>query len=246
MKDPAPLSRICYCLIVFCLSAQFSLAQKRKSAILKFDHTAHEGIVLLNDGTEVSGDIVFNDNDGIVTVYVGDESQSFNARRFVRFEYYDEGAGRRKRFYSLEFDDPETGLRDMQIFEVLKELPSFAVLCRIDRVKTEARRGILEPQGSPLLVDRKNKKFTQTETVYFVSNEGEFRPYLRWVKKEFDGDLLDYNESNTWVLDPGLLEKYTGLHYGTLEEYARANKLKFRRKPDLIKLLDEYALILQN
>lgn len=235
----------CYCLLAICSTFSFSFAQRKKSTILQYDQTAYDGKVFLADSSVIRGGIVFKDNDGIVTVINGDDSRSFNARGFVKFEYYDEMACRHKRFYSLEFDDPETGLRDMQIFEVMKELPSFAVLCRIDRIKTEVRRGPMEPPASPLLVDRKNKKFTQTETIFIVSSDGDFQAYVRWVKKEIGGDLLDYNENNTWVLDPDLLREYTEPYYSALEDFAKMKKLKFKRKADLIQILDEYERLLQ-
>jgi hypothetical protein len=222
-----------------------SAAQKRKSAILQYDQAAYEGMVVLTDGTVVEGAIIFNDNDGIVTVHRGDDSKSFNARHLVRFEYDDTRLERVRRFYALEFTDPGTGLSEPEIFEVLKELPEFAVLCMIDRIKTEARRGLLQPGKSPVLADRSNKKFTQSETVYFVSSEGNFQPYARFLQKEFAGDLLDYNENNTRILDADVFRMYTGHHYMDLVEFAKENKLSFRRKSGIVSILDEYERLLK-
>jgi hypothetical protein len=223
-----------------------STAQKRRSAILQYDQAAYEGMVELTDGTVVEGGIIFNDNDGIVTVHQGEDSQSFNARRLVRFEYDDTRLDRIRRFYSLEFTDPASGSTAPEIFEVLKELPQFVVLCRIDRIKTEVRRGLLEPAGSPLLTDRAGKKFTQTETVYFVSSDGDFQPYARFLEKEFAGDLLDYNESNTRILNADVFRIHTGDYYEDLVRFAKDNKLSFRRKSGIIAILDEYERLVNN
>lgn len=240
MKKLTPFFARPIYMLALCVLTTVSLAQKQKSAILKYNQTPYEGRVFLTDGSEIEGEIVFNDNDGIVTLYNGNESHSFNSRRLIKFEFLDEALFRYRRFYSLEFTDPETGLTDSEFFEILKELPTFIVVARIDRIKTEARKDLLKPRSSPLLVDRKSKKFTQTETIYFVNRDGDFQPYLRIVEKEFDGDLLDYNETNNKVLDADLFEKYTGAHFSALAEYAKQHKLSFRRKSGIVRLLDEY------
>lgn len=232
-----------FSVILFSFLSITAVGQRGKSSIVKYETKAQDGKVVLTNGTELKGQIVFNDNDGVVTVYAGEASHSFYSRRVLKFEFYDDNAARYRLFYSLEYSDPETGFTDMEIFEVLKELNSFAVLVKIDRIRTEARKGLLEPTVSPMLVDRSSKKFMQTQTVFFMNQEGTFEPYLRIVEKEFDGGLLDYNERNTRYIDAGLFRKYTGDHYRALMEYAKANKLSFRRKADIIRILEEYQNI---
>lgn len=201
---------------------------------------------MLTDGTELTGKVVFNDNEGIVTIYSGEDSQSFNSRRIVKFEYYDAKTGRHKLFYSLEFKDPETGIKDTDIFEVLKETTAFVVLVRIDRIKTEARKSLLGPRSSPLLVDRSSKQFTQTQTVYFMNPDGDFEPYLRILEKEVDGELLDINQANNRYINADLFKKYTGSYYEALVEYAKQNDLSLKKKADIIYILDKYEEMIRS
>lgn len=247
MRKPTPRSRQHCVLLVLCLV--FSLnafPQRHKSEILQYDHTTYAGSVELSDGNRLEGDLVFNDNDGILTVFTDGESRSFNARSIARFDFYDDRANRLRVFYSLMFTDPDTGIKDSEIFEILKELESFVVLSKIDRLKTEARKGVLAPRTSPMLVDRDSRKFTQTETVYFLDGEADFLPYLKIVEKEFDWQLIDYNEKSNRLLDADLFPRFTGVHFPELVTYAKENKLSFKRKSDIVRILDEYERIINN
>jgi hypothetical protein len=231
-------------LLGFIIFPQFSVGQSRRSQIIKYDTAAYEGKVVLTDNEELTGRIIFNDNDGIVTVTRGTESQSFNAKRVLMFEYHVRETGRNKLFYSLDYTDPETGARDFYFFEVLKQLESFAVLAKIDRIKTEARKGPLNPVSSPLLTDR--KKTTQTQTVYFLNSNGDFQPYLKILEKEIDGDILDINETHNYYINSKLFEDYTGKHFQYLAEFADLNRLSFKQKSGIIAILDKYEELLNN
>ncbi|HYG18081.1 MAG TPA: hypothetical protein VD816_04095, partial [Ohtaekwangia sp.] len=186
--------------------------------------------------------IVFNDNEGIVTLYdkSSDELRAFNARTLVKFQM-DSSKGERERvFYSLEFDGANTGMKRPEFFEVLHELDSFIVLVKIERLKTEARRDILEPRQSPILVKRASRKFTQTQIVYFLDMEGNFEPYLKILEKEIDGDLFDINEEHNHYINADLFRKYTGQHFPALVAYAKQNDLSFKRKEHIVLILDHY------
>lgn len=211
--------------------------------MLQYDTTHRRGTVVLLDGTELNGGVVFNDNEGVVTLHNGGESQSFNSRDIVKFEFYDSKSDRDKVFYVLEFNDTETGFKDVCFFEVLKEVPEFAVMAKIDRIKTEGRNALLTKRTSPLLLDRRNTMLTQTQTVYFFNGDGEFEPFLKIVDRELSGDLLDINNTKNKYINADLFQKYTGDHFETLVEYARQNKLSFKLKDHLITILDEYEKI---
>jgi hypothetical protein len=221
------------------------LAQPRKSKILTYDTAAYEGAIWLSNDTKINGRISFNDNDGIVTLIDGEESHSFTSRGVVMFEYLDPRLNRSKRFYSLEFLDKETGFKDFYFFEVLKEFESFAVLMKIDRIKTEARQRILHHQTSPLILERNDKKHTQTKTIYFANDQGVFEPYLKIVDTELGGDILDVNRTSNHFINAKLFERYTGKHFSALQGFAKKNKLSFKLKDDLLVILDEYERMLR-
>jgi len=233
--------------IIFLLLLSFSsFSQRGKSAILRYDTAARYGKLILADGTELPGRIVFNDNDGIFTLFNGEASQSFNSRSIAQARFFDREAGRDRLFYSLEYTDPQTGLTDTEFFEVLKELDSFVVLVRIDRLKTVARKSLLTPRTSPMLVDRSARQSVQTQTVFFLDEQGNFEPYMNIVEKEVGDDLWDNNVTNTRIINAGLFKKYTDPYFKTLVEYAKENFLSFKRKSEIITILEEYERLSGN
>jgi hypothetical protein len=216
-----------------------SFAQVGKSRIVKYDTTARPGKVVLIDGSEIKGNIVFNDNDGIVTVCTNDnDRRSFNAKRLVSFQFYVSDLSRVRNFYCMEFPDPKTGMKTTEIFEVLKELGTFAVLSKIDRLKTQRSGSSDHYPGT--ISDRQEVRAIQTETVYFVNSDGLFEPYLGFEVREREGEILDTHRKSKWFIESGLFKKYTAQHYDALSDYAKQNKLSFKDKEDIVKILNEY------
>jgi hypothetical protein len=222
------------------LQPQPSSAQLRKSKILLYDTSSYSGNISLNDGATINGRITFNDDAGVVSLREGNDSKSFTTRDVLMFQFLDPESNSHKRFYSLEFTDEETGLTDFCFFEVLKEFKSFVVLAKIDRLKTEARKGILQPKRSPLMVGSSDKKYTQTETIYFMNDQGEFEAYLKIVEKEIQGTLVDVNDTNNKLINAKLFEQYTGIHFRALVDFAKRHDLSFKERKDIITILNEY------
>lgn len=235
-----------FCLAVAILSfSNDSFAQVGKSRIIKYDTAARPGKVVLIDGSEIKGNIVFNDNDGIVTVRMNDnDTKSFNAKRLLGFQFYANDLGRLRRFYCIEFADEQTGMKNAEIFEVLKEFQAFAVLSKIGRLKSVTPVNMLGRRQAKTTTDRKDLKMVQTETVYFVNSDGMFEAYLQITIKEKEGDLLDTHNKNSRFIEVDLFGKYTAQHYPAVGKYADENKLSFKSKEDLIKILDEYERLL--
>jgi hypothetical protein len=230
------------CITIF--TPRFSSAQLRKSEILQNGAASGSGKIQLTDGTELTGTIVFNDNDGSVTFQRDDESRSFNARTLLGFEFYDRQSLRTRRFYSMQFDNPETGVIEPNIFEVLKEFDSFAVLSGFSRIKAT---GSSNSMGMLSTANGKNSlTLEQFETIYFVTTDGKLEPYLVIIERERSGDFLDYNTKRNKFVRPELFKKYTGEHFKSLTTYAKANDLSFKRKSDLIEILNEFERLNHN
>jgi hypothetical protein len=235
-----------FCLVLAILSvSNNSFAQVGKSRIIKYDTTARPGKVVLIDGSEIKGNIVFNDNDGIVIVHVNDnDTKSFNAKRLLGFQFYASDLGRLRRFYCIEFADEETGVKNAEIFEVLKEFQAFAVLSKIGRLKSVTPFNVMGQRQPKTTTDRKDLKMEQTETVYFVNSDGLFEAYLEFKTKEKEGDVLDTHGKSSRFIEVDLFGKYTAQHYPAVGKYADENKLSFKSKEDLIKILDEYERLI--
>jgi hypothetical protein len=229
-----------FCLTLAILSFNNSFGQVGKSRIVKYDTTARPGKVVLIDGAEITGNIVFNDNDGIVIVHVNDDTKSFNAKSLIGFQFYDGDLSRLRRFYCLDFANQETGMTTIEIFEVLKEVKAFAVLSKIERLRSM----MTYRNRSSTLAEAKKLTIVQSEIVYFVTSDGIFEPYLYLEVREKEGDLLDTHGKGSWFIEEDLFAEYTKQHYPALVKYADQNKLNFQRKEDLIRILDEYERLL--
>jgi hypothetical protein len=220
-------------LIFLCSISITSTAQRKKTTILKYDALDGPGNVLLADGTELSGQIVFNDTDGIVRLYNNDECRSFTSKNVHKFEFYVKEIGRYRVFYSLEFDDPSSGIKEPLFFEILKELKDFIVLMKIERMRATTRNA-LGQEVDPWLTDRihgtSSIYLKQTRIIYFMDSHSKFEPYVK----------IDHNKRWNKYIDNSVFKKYTGYHYPALVQYAKNNKLSFKRKDDLIAILDEY------
>lgn len=223
-------------------------AQRKKSAVLQENPSTGYGTITLPGGSQLTGRIRFNDNAGIVSCEEGKNSRSFNSKNVTSFHFFDEAMQRSRVFHAFEFDDPDIGMPVFSFFEVLKEFKTFAVLARIDPVKVEPRRGILQPYTAPALTDRSSGRIetSQTETIFFINDSGEIEPYLKIVERESEGLLLDYNRTRNEFIKEKLFEQYTGVHYNALVDFARDNELSFRQKKDLITILDRYEELLSN
>lgn len=241
------------CLACFLVFAPIvSFPQSRKSKIMKYETVPKKGKVILIDKSEIVGNVLFNDNEGIVTVQTDDGSRSFNSRKILSFEFFATDSTTRDIFYSLELTDPMTGLTDTEIFEVLKEFSSFAVLLRIERLKT-GRSPVNSPfiRSEPILgsglASQRDLQVFQNETIYFVSISGEFEPYIKMTTTEVDReffDLIDSNRSQSKMINSRLFKKYTGQYFKSLTNYAKENKYSFKEKDDIIKILDEYERLI--
>lgn len=215
-----------------------------------------EGSLALNDGTELKGLLKYNDKTGIVSYQNGRDSRSLIARSVAGFEFWDESLQKQRVFYTFPYEDEKDNIIKPFFFEVLFEFKSFAVLSRAEmpeiNVKSKsiynandnrpvAERGL---PGNPISTSTyfgSTAQVSQTEIVYFMNAEGKIEPYIEVVEKESDGFLVDKSRTTNKMIDKDLLEKYTGELYPKLRQYAEENNLKFKRKSDLMRILDYYA-----
>lgn len=214
---------------------------------IQYDTLEYFGSIVLPDRTKLSGYLVFNDNDGIVTFRNNAGQRSFSAKTIQSFEFEDHNTNTQRSFYALEFYDNEAGKTSVDFFEVLKEFESFAVLVRLHRL--EAKKAVpittayfttagVQHTGEP------RRTISQSKTIYFVSSDGNFQPYSRVTVREAPDDLLIRNSQNFDILNGDLIEKYTGPYYVGLKKFAKERKLKFNRQDDLLIILNEYEAVL--
>jgi hypothetical protein len=226
-----------------------TFSQRKKAEILTEDLPKGRGSVTLFDGSKVLGEVTFNDNDGIVTVKTGDdEAKSFTAKKIIAFEFLDDATFRNRSFLVIDYADPDTGQSGFSFFEVLGEFETFAIVSRIDRVKAEPDQPLLGPYTAPALKDRNNTLTvtSQTETIFFLNAQGDFQPYVKTVKREFERLLIDSKQDKNSFVNRDLLEEYTGEHYTALRDFIKENKLKLKIKEDLLLVIEEYKRLASN
>jgi hypothetical protein len=217
-------------------------AQAIKARMMNEEHVWNVGIIVTAEGEELHGLIWYNDNDGMVVFSDSVETHSLTPRRVTSFQFSEKESGRLKVFRSLNYHDADTGSDGYVFFEVLKELPSFIVLAKMDRLKVEPRQSWGKPYSSPRLMQHPQNRpmrFSQTQTIFFLGEKGVIEPYLNIVETE-DERIVFTGQTKSKFVNEDLLKQYTGRNYLQMEQRAKENNLSFKKKDDLLKILDYY------
>jgi hypothetical protein len=236
-----------YLILVFS-SVVEAEAQKKKSAILQQEPVSGEGSITLLSGEKLSGTIKFNDTNGTVTYENEGDSKTFIPKGITGFEFYEGKFEKTRRFYSLEYNDPETDIRDYFFFEVIKEFESFAVMSKVDRINTKTRlptpvRAVL----TPTRIDKSvaGIRTSQDETIFLIDSNGRINPYVKIVEVEREKLIKDTNITKNKFINKELLEELTVPHYDDLVQFARKNELDFKLKSNLLQILEYYETLVK-
>jgi hypothetical protein len=240
--------KICRLLLLLTLLAHLSGAQETLNNELNPDVEWGDGSVMLNDGTELKGVVRYNDRNGLVSFQNGDDSRSFTARSIMGFEFFDEALKRQRLFYTLPFQNQDEQGKRPTIFEVLKDLQNFAIISKMDPVEIEVRQSGAfgaASGGVAVVVGGGMQTFAnQTETVFFLTPEGEIRPYMKVIRKVADRLLYDRSKIKHKLIDDDLIEEFIPKEkYEQLRVYAKKNDLEFGIKEDLIKIFEYYKTL---
>jgi hypothetical protein len=239
--------------LILCLllSISFSIiAQRVNSDDLLAGPEWFDGSILLTNGHELKGLIKYNDKTDIVSIENGRLSKSFTARHVKAFEFFDEIEKKQRIFYSIEVEDRIYNVERPLFFELMIELKSFAVLSKVAPIRIDKRE-----YATPAMFNPATGVFTagryygypstisHTETIFFLSKDGELRPFLEIKEKEIEGMFTDRSVVKNKIIDEDLLKRFTTSHYNNLLQYARKNDLNLKEKKGLITLLQHYKTI---
>ncbi|MBT1701161.1 hypothetical protein KK083_29995 [Fulvivirgaceae bacterium PWU4] len=211
----------------------------------------YDGSIMVNDGTELVGLLRYNDDTGVLSFESGSISKSFTAKSVAGFEFFDEERNKQRVFYVFSYPDPQTDIVSPLFFEVVKEFKTFAVLSKTDPLQMKQKSHTTSgttPSGSygPGYTYT-STEILQVETIYIMDPNGQIMPYARIVEKEIDDNyLFDRSKVKNKLIDDELLETYTKPHYETLVKFADENKLSFKRKNDLVRILEHYQQLTAN
>lgn len=219
---------------------------------LMMDVNWNTGSISLENGHQLRGWVKYNDKLRVVAYqpfYNKDISNVFREDDITAVELYDNASVDSRKLYSLAFINEVTGQEESLLFEVLKEFKHFAILSRKDPIHAAHTFR----KGSPIgfiyefpfkySFNSNGVPFTvQTETIYITDDKGEWNPYCKQFM--YDGTS---GKGKGKMIDKKLLERYIPhAHYTQLQKYARAHKLQFKHKQDLLTILDYYEELLYN
>jgi len=228
--------------LLFILSAHTLLGQKNKEEIQKV--TLSKGSIALNDGQTLRGQLYYEDRTGILTFKDDGGSHPYMARTVAAFEYFDEDEKKQRIFYSFPYEDTEHSAERPQFFELLRELPTFSVFRKLDRLETVQKSGAGGP-GHPAPITMYS---VQTETIYIMDKNNVLHPYTKALLTHeslaSSEDEEEANRSKKKMIDRDLLSSFiTKPLYDKLKLYAKQERLSFKRKNDFLKILDYYKTL---
>jgi hypothetical protein len=229
----------CLCVILFA-GRLWVYAQDHMELLA--DVEWNEGSVSLTDGHTVEGLVRYNPKVGVLSFEdeINGDQTSYTASSVTGFEFFDERLKRQRTYFSLVPDEKQSGINKQTFFEVLLQLERFAVLSRIDPldVKQKSSPGSMSPNGSftPGMV---SEFIEQDETIFFADDIGNFLPYLRITNRS------DRRKVKTEVINAYLLPMYTGTYFDEVQKFSDKEKLSFKKKEDLILILEYYNDLLQ-
>lgn len=234
-------------LLPVCVTAQSKTIYKNLS-----DTTAwSEGTIIKPDGQQVKGILRFNDQIGTLSFSDGQEEFTFSPNRLAGFQFTDKENGKMRYFYVLENYNEKLKANKKDFYELLFDFRSFTIWSMVDQFETK----IYDDQSRqynpntnststvPFPIKRQVTK--QIEFIYLMSEEGPLVEFLSVESRERGNDLPDApDETSKGDLNHNLLQKYVGEDkYDLLKRYARENKLSWRKKRDVIKIMEYYGTI---
>jgi len=248
------MTRICFFVFATFLCIKTFSQKAQEDKILSRYPEWGEGSIMLNNGTELKGALRFESKTGLLSYQNGDINKTLTSKSVVGFEFFDESINKQRVFYSFPYKDPKTDIIRNFFFEALKEFKGFAVLSKVDPVDIDQKFQNTYPAVNPVTGNPyvggaayPVTEVSQTETIYIMDAGGEIKPYIKITEKEIDRMVFDSSKTKNRMLNEYLLKKYTQPYYEKLAAYARENKLSFKRKTDLLTLLDYYKeLVLGN
>lgn len=208
-----------------------------------------DGVVYLEDGNTVEGKISYysDHKTGLLQINVGDKILSYDANQIVSFTFYDDKLDINRRFYSLPFKRPGENYDIMLFFEASVEGSHLSLLSKtVWKAETRTTNPYSYRYGGYYIprwyndpyMPRSYSVMVPYETLYLVSPESEIERFadptpvnsrrVRYRKPDYDL-LLDLVKDKR----------------GAVEAYVKENKLDYRQKVDLAKIINYYNQLKQ-
>lgn len=225
----------------------------------------NQGTIMLMDGKTITGLIKLNTKTGLLGYESGASSRSFTARNVLGFEFFDAVENRKRSFLSVDYKDTkpkddgtfaamkknkQKTVQEMsvpQFFEILVECKTFALLSTLGQLHITTSSGnamgVSPGTGIPMYPTSNSTTYSQTERLLIFDADGIVTPLLDITNSETDRLIFDDSRTKTKKLDNSVIEKYTTPFFDQLKEYAKEKKLSFKKRDDLVQILEYYKSI---
>lgn len=208
-----------------------------------------DGVVILEDGEAIEGKLSFysDHKTGMLQINVGNKILSFDAKQVISFDFFDDKLGTNRRFYSLPYNRPGQNYDIMLFFEAALEGPHLSLLSKTI-FKTETRsmnsypyryRGYYIPNwyNDPYM-PRSVSVMVPYETLYLVTPQSSIEDYT-------EATPLTANRIRYRKPDYEMLLAMTKDKRGAIEKFITENKLDYREKADVVKIVQYYNSLKQ-
>lgn len=233
------------CLALLCV-ATISFAQSRKEKDRALvDTTWHEGAIIKPDGAKEKGLLRYNDALGLVNFNDANLEQfAYGPTRVAGFEYFDKSVNKWRYFLSIENYSQHKKEMVRDFHELIMESEDFTVWSKMEPifVKKERHMGPGNPATGVPVTMTTTESMTRTEIIYLMDPKTDkFYPLMKLETSE-TGKALPDDPSNDrrGTINFDMLEELLGYQkVARLKAYAKENDLNWRKKADLLVILDE-------
>ena len=170
----------------------------------------HEGKIILDSGDTLKGAVKYDMQTDLLQFQADNKNQSFSARKVLLFEIFDVTIKQYRQFYSLPYS-VSSGYKAPVFFELLTE-GKITLLCR------EA----LEYRNF-------------SSSFYYFGNNTRLVLVNKYFLLQENGDITEFNgKRNDWF---NLMDNKRS---DDVQRYAKANRLSFDEKGELVKIMTYY------
>ncbi len=180
------------------------------------------GHIILTNGDSISGSVYFHKEKQTLYFDEDQETRAFKAGKVLKFDYYDSARNARRFFISILFRKTRTSDVKPEFLEVMREFEDFIMLTRF------SSRKVLIPRN----------KYTSPQTItalvedwYLTDDTGSLNLYFSMIHRDLFGPKVEF-------FNAALFKKISEPYKNEVKEFSSANKLKFQKPADNLKLLD--------
>jgi hypothetical protein len=226
-------------LAIMCLNIQLLNAQGLEAPETNY------GKITLEGGKIIEGSLKFYDESRLAFLEKDGTTFYLTPTEVTRFEFYDRHLSYIRTFIRLKYNLYSHGVTQYLFFEVIKELKSFSVLSKIERLRTQQKDPRLIRVPTSRFAPDKRIIAQSMQTILFLSNkDGRMKPYIQLIEQREQWLINDKDAYNGKFINKRLLKEYTGAYYKQLVSYAKECDLQLNNPYGIKKVLDYYEKIL--